>query len=413
MCDVATPVAPTVTLAQCVGGAVTDHTVVVAATDFVTYTLDPAGSPAGVYPASPAQTVTVTATLAPEGVGWPDPLPAGWTETSDTTATFTVSLPAVACVPVQPVAPTVTQASCVNGVVTAPTVVLATTPQGVSYVADPQGPYVGTVDTPVTITASLAAGFEWGQMPDGWTAVDLVTATFAVTLTGTSCAVATPVAPTVTLAQCVGGAVTDHTVVVAATDFVTYTLDPAGSPAGVYPASPAQTVTVTATLAPEGVGWPDPLPAGWTETSDTTATFTVSLPAVACVPVQPVAPTVTQASCVNGVVTAPTVVLATTPQGVSYVADPQGPYVGTVDTPVTITASLAAGFEWGTLPDGWTETDPATATLHRESGWYDVRRGDAGAADRRARGVRRRCGDVAHDRSADDRQHRLLARPGG
>ncbi len=151
-----------------------------------------------------------------------------------------------------------------------------------------------------------------------------------------------------------------------------------------YPASPAQTVTVTATLAPAGVGWPDPLPDGWTETSDTTATFTVSLPAVACVPVQPVAPTVTQASCVNGVVTVPTVVLATTPQGVSYVAAPQGPYVGTVDTPVTITASLAAGFEWGTLPDGWDRDRPGDGDVRRESARHDVRRGDAGAADRRA-----------------------------
>ena len=78
-------------------------------------------------------------------------------------------LPAVTCTPVQPVAPTVTQATCTNGVVTRRRSCWPTTPAGVTYAADPQGPYDGTVDTTVTVTATLADGFAWGQMPDGWT----------------------------------------------------------------------------------------------------------------------------------------------------------------------------------------------------------------------------------------------------
>ena len=77
------------------------------------------------------------------------------------------AVPAVACTPVVPVAPTVTQASCVNGVVTVPTVVLATEPLGVRYAVDPRPPYDGTVTTPVTVTATLADGFGWGQTA-GW-----------------------------------------------------------------------------------------------------------------------------------------------------------------------------------------------------------------------------------------------------
>ena len=204
-CDEVTPVAPTVVPAQCVDGATTPHSVTTPTTTGITYTLNPPGVPAGRYPGSPALSVTVTATLAANGVGWAASLPAGWTLVDATTATFTVDLPAVTCTPVQPVSPTVTQATCRSGVVTQPTVVLATTPPGVSYVRTPQGPYSGTVDTAVTVRATLADGFAWGQMPDGWVQVDLVTAQFTVNLAGTTCAAVTPVGPTVRSAVCVGG----------------------------------------------------------------------------------------------------------------------------------------------------------------------------------------------------------------
>ena len=334
-------------------------------TDGIIYTLSPPGSPAGTYPPSPGQSVTVTATLAPAGVGWPDVLPDGWTETSTSTATFTVVLPAIACTPVQPVAPNVTQATCSGGVVTTPTVALSAAPAAVTYAAGPQGPYVGTVDTTVTVTASLAAGFSWGQMPDGWTQVDLVTATFTVNLVGTTCADVTPVAPSVTPAVCTGGSTTTHSITPAVTDGITYSFAPPGNPPGAYPASPAQTVTVLATLTDTGVAWPAALPDGWTETSDTTATFTVDLPNITCVPTQPVGPFVTQASCVNGVVTAPTIDLATTSPGISYVVNPPGPYDGTKTyTDIVVTATLAPGFSWGQMPPGWVQVDGGTATFN-------------------------------------------------
>ena len=132
-----------------------------------------------------------------------------------------------------------TQATCSGGVVTTPTVVLAGTPAGVSYAVDLQGTYAGTLDTTVTITATLSDGFAWGQMPAGWTQVDLATATFTVTLVGTTCDEVTPVAPSVTPAVCAGGAETTHRITSADTDGIIYTLSPPGSPAGTYPASPA------------------------------------------------------------------------------------------------------------------------------------------------------------------------------
>ena len=41
---------PTVVPAVCVDGAVTSHTITLPTTDNITYSLDPAGDPAGVYP---------------------------------------------------------------------------------------------------------------------------------------------------------------------------------------------------------------------------------------------------------------------------------------------------------------------------------------------------------------------------
>ena len=53
-----------------------------------------------------------------------------------------------------------------------------------TYSVDPQGPYDGTVDTPVTVTAELSDGMKWGSMPAGWVKVDDVTATYASLLLG-------------------------------------------------------------------------------------------------------------------------------------------------------------------------------------------------------------------------------------
>ncbi len=160
---------------------------------------------------------------------------------------------------------------------------------------DPPGAYDGARDATVTVTATVINGFGWLQMPPGWTQIDAATATFTVQLVGTTCARGHARG-----APSDGGGVRRRGGVGAdagrwrTTDGITYTADPRA------PYVAGQDVIVTATLAPTGVGWPDQLPPGWTRDSATVATLTVVFDAVACTPVAPVAPHVTQATCTNG-----------------------------------------------------------------------------------------------------------------
>ncbi len=255
-----------------------------------------------------------------------------------------------------PVSPAVVQASCVGGVVTAPTVTPAET-TGISYAVNPTGPFAGTQNYNVMVTATLDAGFNWGPMPAGWTQTSRTTARFPVTLKATSCEVVTPGAPGVTQAECRGGVLQPPTLTPAETDDITYTFDPPIDPQ--VPYAPGQTVVVTATLT-EGE-WPETLPPLWTETSNTTATYSVTFADVSCLTATPADPFVLQAACVGGVVTDPSVAPVAAP-GVTYAIDPEGPYDGTVDTPVTVTATLADGYAWGPLPPGWSAGDPAATT---------------------------------------------------
>ena len=102
-------------------------------TDGITYSVDPD------RPYAPGETVEVTATLDDAGVAWPDQLPPGWTETSDTTATYTHTFDDVTCTPVLPVDPAVVEGSCANGVATPSSVQFEATP-GLVYSVDPPGP---------------------------------------------------------------------------------------------------------------------------------------------------------------------------------------------------------------------------------------------------------------------------------
>ena len=63
------------------------------------------------------------------GYAWVDPLPAGWTTVADTPGTviYKVTLPGASCQLVTPAPPTVTQAVCVDGVVSEPTLTLPNT----------------------------------------------------------------------------------------------------------------------------------------------------------------------------------------------------------------------------------------------------------------------------------------------
>ena len=92
-----------------------------------------------------------------------------------------------------------------------PTITLASTPDGVTYAVVPAGPYDGTVTTPVTVTATLSDGLEWGHDAGDVDLVNPTTATYDVTLNAASCDAVTPVAPTVTQAVCRNGALESPT----------------------------------------------------------------------------------------------------------------------------------------------------------------------------------------------------------
>ena len=89
------------------------------------------------------------------------------------------------------------QATCANGVVTVPTVTPTPT-AGITYVLTPPGPYDGTQNTTVTVTATVAERVRVGddRCPP-WTRVDAATATFTVTLVAATCRPVTPAAPSV------------------------------------------------------------------------------------------------------------------------------------------------------------------------------------------------------------------------
>ena len=107
----------------------------------------------------------------------------------------------------------------------------------------------------MTVTAKLADGFAWGQLPP-WVQDNPTTATFAVDLVGTTCDEVTPVAPTNHAAQCVDGALTPPTLTLAETDGISYSVDE--DP----PYAPGQTVVVTATFEDAGRWLARPAAAG-------------------------------------------------------------------------------------------------------------------------------------------------------
>ena len=184
----------------------------------------------------------------------------------------------------------------------------------------------------------------------------------------------TPVAPTNHDAQCVDGALIPPTLTLAETDGITYSVDE--DP----PYAPGQTVEVTATLDDAGVAWPDQLPAGWTETSDTTATYTHTFDDVTCTPVLPVDPAVVEGSCANGVATASSVQFEATP-GLVYSVDPPGPYDPAAETDVVVTATVLDGYAWegsDAAPAGFAgrgAVDPARKERHRRWNFLLVGRG--------------------------------------
>ena len=126
-------------------------------------------------------------------------------------------------------------------------------------------------------------------------------------------------------------------------------------------------MTVTATLDDTGVGWPDTAGrTGWTERrlDDSHLSGDIRRRGVHPGGTRWI-PTVTQATCTAGEVTVPTIVSGDRPDQASpTLLDPPGPYdPGTDDYTVTVTATLADGQAWGTMPPTWTYVDPTTATF--------------------------------------------------
>ena len=133
------------------------------------------------------------------------PAAEGWTETSDTTATYTHTFDDVTCTPVLPVDPAVVEGTCANGVLTPSSVQFEATP-GLVYSVDPPGPYDPAAETDVVVTATVLDGYAWEgsdaapagfagrgaidpqgapppvELPAGWTWVSPTEATFAITL---------------------------------------------------------------------------------------------------------------------------------------------------------------------------------------------------------------------------------------
>ncbi len=152
----------------------------------------------------------------------------------------------------------------------------------------------GSADVEVTVTATVTDGFGWGTIVAPWVRVDADTAEWTATLALASCDAVTPVAPSVVEAVCVNGVVTVPTLTLPSTDgdhLHRCTDDP--------PYEQGQSVTVTATLDPAGVGWPDDL-GDWVRVSATVATLVVEFDAVACSPVAPAAPTVASGDVYGG-----------------------------------------------------------------------------------------------------------------
>ena len=172
------------------------------------------------------------------------------------------------------------------------------------------------------MTATLVGRVGWvDPLPAGWERVNDTTARLTVTLDASSCDEVTPVAPELTQAECAGGVVSRPTLSLPTTTGITYTAEPG------RPHAQGQSVTVTATLDPTGVGWPASMPAGWERTSPTTATYVFTFDPVSCLPVVPVDPTVVPATCTNGEVVAPSITVPET-AGIVYVVEPADSVMG-------------------------------------------------------------------------------------
>jgi hypothetical protein len=341
---VITPVDPTVTQSVCDTGAPTDPSIDPATTANIEYAIE-GNVDAG-------NTVAVRATLSDSDLAFPATLPGDWEFDAATgTATLDVVLTGAPNCVVIPVNPTVTQSVCNTGVPTDPAVVPAST-ANIEYSIE--GTVAGGNTVVVRATATDTDLIFAYPLPDGWILDANETATFEVELDEPDCVVI-PSDPIVVQASCIVAMAevpTLPSIDLGVTDGISYRTD------GEVVAG--NTVDVIATITGAGLAFPDPIPAGWVDNGDNTATFEVVLIDPDCIlfdPI-PVPPVVTQPTCNGSDVTLPEVLLATT-EGLTYAID------GTVAAgeTVTVIATLEDRYVFpALLPDEWTDNGDGTAS---------------------------------------------------
>jgi hypothetical protein len=349
-CRVGAPATPLVTLAECIGGVLTQPTLSITSNDDIVYTYDPAGVVNG-------GEVLITATLQGD-YAWADYLN-GWTRISNTEATLLVEFDLVSCAPVTPLDPLVVQAVCASNVLTNATVTPQVT-EGITYSVSPVAP-----GAHVVVTATLADGYEWGTLTGDWQEINSTTATLEFDLDAVECEQVVPLAPIVTNADCTNGGLTIPTIAVQSADGITYTLSKSdvaednmvAADLIIAQFAPGDTVTITAVIG-DGKSW-GTMPPGWTVIDEKTATYTIQLDAVACLPIVPVTPAIVDPYCTTaGEITRPQLTMAET-AGLNYTLEGELLARHTV----TVTAILGDGYAWGTMPAGWNVVDPTMASF--------------------------------------------------
>lgn len=352
-----TPQDPSVTQSSCAGGTPSAPKLTFASTPGVRY------SPSVGGPYAAGQTVVVTATTTSVAYWFQAPLPKGWTLLGPSSATFSVTFAAAPLCTIAPVTPSFTQAGCAAGAVVPPVLTLPGAPAGVSYKASGPAASNTTVTVTATITDPATNQFTAATLPAGWHYVSPTEATYDVVFaTDPDCSSGKtsllPAAPTPTQSTCVAGAPSVPTLGQPADGGgISYTASPAG------PYSAGDTVTITATIDEPGkYEFVDgTLPSGWTFVNASTVTYTVQFTTPTCpAAVTPLAPTITQSSCVVGAPSNPTLTLRTT-TGLDYTADKVAPFSPGQTVTVTATITDAAKYAFGPLPVGWAAHGPNEA----------------------------------------------------
>ncbi|SEE85320.1 hypothetical protein [Ruania alba] len=152
VCLETTPVVPTLTPGICTDGVLVHPTLALAETDGIEYAVDSEGPYAG------GQTVGIMASLT-EGYVWGE-VGSEWTIVDDLTVTTDVTLEEVPCIPTLPEPPSVDDGDCEDGAGVPPSLTLGET-AGITYSVDPSEPY--EPGQTVTVTATLAEGYSWGE----------------------------------------------------------------------------------------------------------------------------------------------------------------------------------------------------------------------------------------------------------